>query len=61
MRKLALISLMFLGACAQLDTSPGASGVPDIPLGPAGFRQGSMSTSGTVTLNREVPPDRQFR
>ena len=58
MRALPLLLILALGACDSLDTSPGASGVPDIPVGPLNFQRGSMTTSGTVTLDRELPQRR---
>lgn len=56
MRFLALSSLLLLGACASLDTSPGASGVPDTPMGRPGFERGQITTGGQVILNRELFP-----
>ncbi|WP_424810616.1 hypothetical protein [Roseococcus sp. YIM B11640] len=56
MRILPLALLLALGACAGLDTSPGASGVPDIPIGPQNFTRGQITTGGQVILNRELPP-----
>ena len=58
MRVLPFGILLLLTACAQLDTSPGASGVPDIPFGQAGFERGSQSISGQTILNRELAPRR---
>jgi len=48
--------LLLLGACGAVDTSRGASGVPDMPFGQPGFERGSQSTTGAVTLDRELPP-----
>jgi len=48
--------LLLLGACGAVDTSPGASGVPDMPFGQPGWERGSQSTSGAITLNRELAP-----
>lgn len=58
MRALPLMLILALGACDSLDTSPGASGVPDIPIGRPDFVRGQMSTGGTVILDRELPPRR---
>ncbi len=58
MRALPLMLVLALAACASLDTSPGASGVPDIPIGPMNFQRGSMTTGGQVILNRELPNPR---
>jgi hypothetical protein len=58
MRALPLMLVLALGACGQLDTSPGSSGVPDIPIGRPDFVRGSMTTSGTVVLDRELPARR---
>jgi hypothetical protein len=55
MRALTLMLVLALGACDSLDTSPGSSGVPDMPFGQPGFQRGQMSTDGTVTLDRERP------
>lgn len=49
--------LLLLGACGAVDTSRGASGVPDMPFGQPGFERGSQSTSGSITLNRELTPN----
>jgi hypothetical protein len=57
-RILPLMLVLALGACGQLDTSPGSSGVPDIPIGRPDFVRGQMTTGGTVTLDRELPPRR---
>ena len=56
MRVLILGCLLLLGACAAVDTSPGASGFPDMTLGQPGFQRGSQSISGQTILNRELPP-----
>ena len=58
MRALPLMLVLALGACGQLDTSPGASGVPDIPIGELNFQRGQMTTSGQVIMNRELPQPR---
>jgi hypothetical protein len=58
MRALPLMLILALGACDSLDTSPGSSGVPDIPIGQLNFVRGSMTTSGTVTMDRELPQRR---
>lgn len=58
MRALPLMLVLALGACDSLDTSPGSSGVPDIPIGQLNFQRGQMTTSGTVILNRELPSPR---
>lgn len=49
--------LLLLGACGTVDTSRGSSGVPDMPFGQPGFERGFQSTSGSVTLNRELTPN----
>ena len=56
MRGPTLGLLLLLSACGAVDTSAGASGVPDMPFGQAGFERGSQSISGGTTLNREAPP-----
>lgn len=56
MRALALSCLLLCAACASLDTSPGASGVPDTPIGQPGFQRGQITTGGQVILNRELFP-----
>ena len=58
MRALPLMLLLALGACGELDTSPGASGVPDTPIGPMNFTRGQITTGGQVILDRELPPRR---
>ncbi|MDB5375896.1 MAG: hypothetical protein JWR00_342 [Rubritepida sp.] len=58
MRCLPLMLVLALGACDSLDTSPGSSGVPDIPMGRPDFVRGSMSTSGQIIMNRELPSPR---
>lgn len=45
---------LLLGACGSVDSSPGSSGVPDMPFGQPGFERGFQSTSGSVTLDREL-------
>lgn len=57
-RFLPLAFLLALGACDALDTSPGASGVPDTPIGPMNFQRGQITTGGQVILDRELPPRR---
>ncbi len=57
MRAFPLGLVFLLGACGAVDTSPGSSGVPDMPFGRPGFERGSQSTSGAVTLNRELTPN----
>ena len=56
MRLLPLACLLLLGACSAVDTSPGASGVPDTPIGQPGFVRGEITTGGQVILNRELFP-----
>lgn len=58
MRVLPFGILLLLAACAQLDTSAGSSGVPDIPFGQPGFERGSQTISGQTILNRELAPRR---
>lgn len=58
LRILPLTILLALGACDSLDTSPGSSGVPDIPIGQLNFQRGQMSTSGQIIMNRELPNPR---
>lgn len=61
-RRALLAALLFggfgLAACDGTGLRAGGeySGVPDIPLGGTGplDRYGSMTTGGTVTLNREL-------
>jgi len=55
---LSLTLVIALGACAQLDTSPGASGVPDTPFGQLNFQRGQVTTGGQVILDRELAPRR---
>lgn len=57
MRLFPLGLLLLLGACGGVDTSPGASGVPDMPFGRPGFERGFQSTTGGVTLDRELAPN----
>ncbi|TCH98987.1 hypothetical protein EJV46_10575 [Roseococcus sp. SYP-B2431] len=57
-RVLSLTLALALGACGQLDTSPGASGVPDTPIGPMNFTRGQITTGGQVILDRELVPRR---
>lgn len=57
MRLYPLGLVLLLGGCGSVDTSRGASGVPDMPFGQAGFERGFQSTSGSVTLNRELTPN----
>jgi hypothetical protein len=57
MRIYPLGLVLLLGACGAVDTSPGSSGVPDMPFGRPGFERGFQSTSGTVTLDRELTPN----
>lgn len=54
--------LLLLAGCGAVDSSPGASGVPDMPFGEPGFQRGFQSTSGRITLDRELAPQdrRQF-
>lgn len=52
-----LAMMLLLAACGSVNTAPGASGVPDIPFGQLGFERGFESTSGTITLNRELTPN----
>lgn len=56
MRVLPLGLMLLLGACANVDTSPGSSGVPDMPFGPASFQRGYQTTSGQIVLDRELTP-----
>ncbi len=58
MRTLPLILTLALGACGALDTSPGASGVPDTPVGQLNFQRGQITTGGQIILNRELPAPR---
>ncbi|UPY36885.1 hypothetical protein [Sediminicoccus sp. KRV36] len=56
--RLTLLGLaVLLGACGSVDTSPGSSGVPDMPFGQPGFERGFQSTTGGLTLNRELTPN----
>lgn len=57
MRRSAIGLLLLLGACANLDTSPGSSGVPDMPFGPLDFQRGYQTTSGQIVLDRELTPN----
>jgi hypothetical protein len=57
-RALFLTLALALGACDQLDTSPGASGVPDTAIGPMNFTRGQITTGGQVILDRELTPRR---
>ena len=56
MRVLLFALPLLLAACGSIDTSPGASGVPDMPFGRPGNERGSQSTTGAITLDRELPP-----
>ncbi|MDB5414420.1 MAG: hypothetical protein JWR10_2755 [Rubritepida sp.] len=57
MRYLPLALLLLLpAACAGLDTRPGASGVPDTPLGRPDLRTGEITTGGQVIMDRDRPP-----
>lgn len=59
MRALPLMMMLLaLGACDSLDTSPGASGVPDTPIGQLNFQRGQITTGGQVILDRELPARR---
>ena len=57
MRVFPLGLLLLLGACGSVDTSPGSSGVPDMPFGPATFQRGYQTTGGTIVLDRELTPN----
>jgi hypothetical protein len=57
MRLFPLGLLLFVGACGAVDTSPGASGVPDMPFGQPGFQRGYQSATGGLTLDRELTPN----
>jgi len=57
MRLSPLGLLLLLGACGSVNTAPGASGVPDMPFGQPGFERGFQSTSGNITLDRELTPN----
>ena len=57
MRLLPLGLLILLSACSAVDTSPGSSGVPDMPFGQPGFQRGFQSTTGGLTLDRELTPN----
>jgi hypothetical protein len=50
-----LLGGLLLAGCGAIDSSPGASGFPDISIGTPGFSRGEMRTDGTITLDREVP------
>ena len=58
LRALPFLLVLALGACGALDTSPGASGVPDTPIGSLSFPRGQITTGGQVILDRELPPRR---
>ena len=57
MRLFPLGLLLLLVACGSVDTSPGSSGVPDMPFGPASFQRGYQTTGGTIVLDRELTPN----
>lgn len=57
MRLFPLGLVLLLGACDSVDTSRGASGVPDMPFGQPGFERGFQSTTGGLTLDRELTPN----
>jgi hypothetical protein len=57
MRLLPLGLLILLGACANVDTSPGSSGVPDMPFGRESFQRGYQTTGGQIVLDRELTPN----
>lgn len=56
MRLLPLALPLLLGACANVDTSPGSSGVPDMPFGTPSFQRGYQTTGGAILLDREMTP-----
>jgi hypothetical protein len=56
MRTFMLLGFLLLAACGAVDTSPGVSGVPDIPFGRPGFERGSQTIGGQTILDRELPP-----
>lgn len=50
-----ILAALLLAGCGAIDSSPGASGFPDITIGTPGFSRGEMRTDGTITMDREVP------
>jgi hypothetical protein len=61
-RALALLLLILLPACADSGGAPlfraggRYSGVPDSTVGDWQHPLGTLSTGGTIQLNRELPP-----
>jgi hypothetical protein len=50
-----ILAALVLAGCSAIDSSPGASGFPDLTIGNPGFTRGEMRMDGTIILDREVP------